>query len=115
MIDFKNDHFLGDASFLFAIGAIITHRRYGYRGIIVARDAHCEADEQWYQSNQTQPNRRQPWYHVLVDQAQHHTYVAESNLRLPTDLGPIVHPLMPMFFTRSEDGSYLRNDRAWPL
>lgn len=115
MIDFKNGHFLGDASFLFALGAIIAHRRYQYRGIIVARDPQCLADEHWYQSNQTQPGRLQPWYHVLVDRAQHHTYVAESNIQLTDETHAIMHPLLPLFFTRDENGVYVRNDRAWPL
>ena len=39
----------------FAIGQVVQHLRYGYRGVIVAYDQTCQADESWYQRNQTQP------------------------------------------------------------
>ena len=51
---------------LFEIGDTVRHRRYGYRGIIVERDLSCKASDDWYLGNRTQPEREQPWYHVLV-------------------------------------------------
>ena len=61
-------------------GEVIEHKRYGYRGVIVEFDSTCQAPDDWYQSNQTQPDRNQPWYHVLVDGNHKVTYVAQSNL-----------------------------------
>ena len=52
---------------VFESGQLVRHRRYGYRGVVVDRDEFCQADDEWYSKNQTQPNRDQPWYHVLVD------------------------------------------------
>jgi|TARA_B100000959_G_scaffold239555_1_gene260242 heat shock protein HspQ len=96
----------------FVPGELVTHRKYGYRGVVVDFDAQCLATEEWYQSNQTQPAKDQPWYHVLVDQAAHVTYVAQSNL-LPDPSGkPILHPMTNLFFS-FEDGRYLRNDVPW--
>ena len=45
-------------------GQIVRHKRYGYRGVVVDFDTTCQADETWYQSDNTQPVRNQPWYHV---------------------------------------------------
>ena len=93
---------------LFHLGQVIHHRRYDYRGVIIALDARCEADEAWYQSNQTQPDREQPWYHVLVDQARHTTYVAQENLEPDPSGGPVEHPMLSRFFKSFFRGCYHR-------
>jgi len=98
----------------FTPGQIIKHRRYGYRGVIVEVDPQCQATEQWYQKNQTQPSRDQPWYHVFVDGSNGATYPAQENLMPDTTGQPIEHPLLEYFFSRFEDGRYIRNDRPWP-
>ena len=64
----------------FQVGQLVQHRRYGYRGVIAARDVRCEANEAWYFSNATTPDRGQAWYHVLVHGERHTTYVAQENL-----------------------------------
>jgi heat shock protein HspQ len=97
----------------FRPGAVVCHRRYGYRGVVVGSDDTCRADETWYQSNQSQPERAQPWYHVLVDRALHTTYVAESNLRPDPSGEPVAHPLLAAYFEGFEAGYYVRNDRPW--
>lgn len=88
-------------------GQVVHHRRYDYRGVIVDVDPTCQADEAWYRSNQTQPNRNQPWYHVLVDGGDFTTYVAEENLEPDPGGGPISHPLIPHFFREFRDGQYV--------
>jgi len=97
----------------FDAGQVIKHRRYGYRGVIVDMTPRCEASEQWYQNNQTQPGRDQPWYHVLVDGSSATTYPAQENLEADTSGAPIEHPLLGYFFTAFESGKYVRNDRPW--
>lgn len=92
--------------FEFEVGELIHHRRYGYRGVIFARDAECRADEVWYQGNQTQPPREQPWYHVMVHGAQHTTYVAQSNLEPDVSGEPIDHPQLGRVFKSFLDGRY---------
>ncbi len=91
----------------FAVGDVIRHQRYGYRGVIVGFDESCQADDGWYHSNQTQPARDQPWYHVLVDGADHMTYVAESNLLPDGSDEPVVHPLLGRFFGGRFQGRYV--------
>lgn len=98
----------------FEPGEIVRHKRYGYRGVIVAVDAHCKASPNWYMANQTQPQRSQPWYHVLVDGTATATYPAEENLTPDPDLNEIRHPLMTAFFRGFVNGRYVRNDLEWP-
>jgi heat shock protein HspQ len=99
----------------FETGEIIKHIRYGYRGVIVDYDNTCQAPEHWYYSNQTQPDRNQPWYHVLVDGNQQVTYVAESNLAQDQTGKPVVHGMLNLFFSgyNEQDNKYQRNDVPW--
>jgi heat shock protein HspQ len=98
----------------FEVGTLVQHRRYGYRGVVVAVDDVCRADEAWYQKNQSQPDRDQPWHHVLVHGTPTVTYAAGQNLMLDTELVEIHHPLVAEFFTSFDGEKYVRNDRPWP-
>ena len=91
---------------------VVKHRLYEYRGLIVDIDSSCQAEDAWYQSNQTKPDRNQAWYHILVDGNQQVTYVAESNTDLDQSGNPIVHPLLNLFFygVDEKNNTYLRND-----
>lgn len=97
----------------FTPGQLVKHRKYNYRGVIVDGDMSCKASEKWYQSNQSQPKKDQPWYHVLVHEAAHVTYAAQSNLLLDESTEPILHPMTGLFFSGFENGQYLRNKVPW--
>ncbi len=99
---------------LYHLGQIVRHRRYGYRGVVVDVDLTCKADQAWYQSNQTQPDRDQPWYHVLVDGSSSSTYAAQTSLEADDRATPITHPYLEHFFTEFTGDRYLRNDLPWP-
>ncbi|MDP7177515.1 MAG: heat shock protein HspQ [Verrucomicrobiota bacterium] len=98
----------------FAPGDLVWHVRYHYRGVVVAHDPRCMAGEAWYQSNQTQPDKNQPWHHVLVHDSASVTYPAESSLESDDSGEPISHPLLDQFFSEFADGRYQRNDVYWP-
>lgn len=104
----------------FSLGQLVRHRRYGYRGVVVALDRICHAPDWWYERNQTRPKRNQAWYHVLVDQASRPgesgaaTYAAESSLLPAETSDPINHPLVDQYFSAFDGQRYRRNDRAWP-
>ena len=98
----------------FELGQLVCHKRYGYRGVIVDCDPKCRADEKWYQSNMTQPDKSQPWYHVLVDATDQTTYAAEENLQADPSGQPVRHPLVGDFFGAFADSRYARNDQPWP-
>ncbi len=98
----------------FEVGQPVRHRRYGYRGLVVDFDMRCQADDDWYYSNQTQPDRDQPWYHVLVDGSTSVTYAAETSLDADETDQPVHHPLVPHLFRHFKDGRYERNETPWP-
>jgi len=100
---------------LFSPGDLVKHKRYHYRGVVVDFDLVFQADENWYQSNQTQPDREQPWYHVLADSCAQTTYAAQSNLEPDDCQDPVDNPLVDAFFSGFADGAYVRNDTPWPV
>ena len=99
---------------LFAPGALVRHRRYDYRGVVVEYDLTCNASERWYTSNRTQPDRQQPWYHVLVHGSEAITYAAQSSLLPDRSREEVRHALVVHFFDQFEDGRYQRNGLPFP-
>jgi heat shock protein HspQ len=97
----------------FRPGQLVRHRRYGYRGVVVAVDLSCRASDEWYQRNKTQPLRAQAWYHVLVDGGELTTYAAETSLEEDESGRPVAHPLVTAFFSGFTPDGYERNDRPW--
>jgi heat shock protein HspQ len=115
MINLSDGHTTPADTPRFELGEVIEHLNYGYRGVIVEFDSTCQAPDDWYQSNQTQPNRNQPWYHILVDGNQQVTYVAQSNLSYDTSGGSVVHGMINLFFSGydQENNKYIRNNTPW--
>ncbi len=96
----------------FAIGEIIHHVLFNYRGVIFDVDFKYLGSDEWYQQVAlSRPPKNQPWYHVLVDNGTHQTYVAEQNLELSDIVTPVRHPLIEQFFTRRENGVYIPRSR----
>lgn len=114
MSELEEDQYFPDDPPLFRIGQLVRHRRYGYRGVVVDFDVRCLASDEWYDSNQTRPERDQPWYHVFVDDSEAITYTAQTSLVTDDSDLPVDHRLMDVFFEGFQDGVYLRNDRPWP-
>lgn len=102
-----------DASAKFAVGQVVHHQRFDYRGVVFDVDPVFMGSDAWYdQVAQSRPPKDQPWYHVLPDSANHTTYVAERNLE-DDELGaPVEHPLVGNYFRSFEDGRYLRRGQA---
>lgn len=89
----------------FDLGQVVNHKLFGYRGVVVDVDPEFLGSEAWYDNMaKSQPPKDQPWYHVLVHDAEHQTYVAERNLA--TDGGQIVHPLVPLVFADFDGDKY---------
>jgi len=96
----------------FGIGDVVHHRRFDYRGVIFDVDASFQGEEEWYEKVAlSRPPKQRPWYHVLVDGADHTTYVAERHLELDRSGDPIRHPLLDHFFDSFRDGRYRRQTR----
>ena len=97
----------------FNVGTLVHHRLFNYRGVIVDLDPNFQATEEWYQLvAKSRPPKDKPWYHVLVHDSGHSTYVAERNLELDDGAEPINHPMLEQFFSRFENGRYISVDRA---
>jgi heat shock protein HspQ len=91
----------------FAIGQLIEHRLFGYRGAIYDVDPVFLGDDEWYdQMARTRPPKDQPWYKVLVHGAEHTTYVAERNLRADESGEAIEHPALWALFSDFQNGRY---------
>lgn len=94
----------------FAVGQLIHHRLFDYRGVIVDVDRDFQGTEEWYQTvARSRPPKDKPWYHVLVHGSDHSTYVAERNLEADHNPEPIEHPMLEQFFTHFDNGRYRRN------
>lgn len=67
----------------YCIGQLIQHKLFDYRGIILGVDLEFKSTDEWYEVvAKSRPPKNKPWYHVLVHQKGHQTYVAEQNLQL---------------------------------
>ena len=93
----------------FAVGELVHHRLFDYRGVVFDVDPTFQGDDEWYeQVARSRPPRDRPWYHVLPHGASHTTYVAERNLE-PDEVGSAVeHPLVAELFDELREGRYVR-------
>ena len=91
----------------FKSGQIISHKLFDYRGVILKVDQTFSSTDEWYeQMAKSNPPKDKPWYHVLVHNKNHTTYVAERNLKLDDLQLDITHPLLPFYFTKIKNGVY---------
>jgi len=96
------------ASAKFAVGQLVQHKLFDYRGVIFDLDPDFQGSDEWYeQVARSRPPKDEPWYRVLVHQAAHDTYVAQRNLRADDCALPIVHPQVSQLFEEFRDGSYV--------
>ncbi len=97
----------------FSVGELIHHRLFGYRGVIIDVDQNFQASEEWYEAvAKSRPPKNRPWYHVLVHLSEASTYVAEQNLEPDDSVDPIDHPMLENFFSKFDNGRYIRNQPA---
>ena len=67
----------------YCIGQLIQHKLFDYRGNILGVDLEFKSTDEWYEAvAKSRPPKNEPWYHVLVHQKGHQTYVAEQNLQI---------------------------------
>ena len=99
----------------FAIGQVVKHRVYPFRGLIFDVDPEFDNTEEWWLSipEEIRPSKDQPFYHLLAENAEteYIAYVSEQNL-LPDNSGePLRNPMIGDMFVRDESGAY----RAKPM
>ena len=94
----------------FAIGDVVRHRIYDFRGVIFDIDPVFANSEEWYESipAEVRPAREQPYYHLLAENgdSSYVAYVSQQNLETDGEGGPVDHPAVSQMFDRFEDGRY---------
>jgi heat shock protein HspQ len=92
----------------FSLGQIVQHRVFDYRGVIFDIDFEFQGSEDWYNTvARIRPPKNQPWYRVLVDNAEHVAYVGERNLESSGIGEPIRNPSVDLYFSGIENGNYV--------
>src|SRR5919112_107277 len=99
----------------FAIGQVVKHRVFPFRGLIFDVDPEFDNTEEWWLSipEEVRPRKDQPFYHLFAENAEteYIAYVSEQNLLLDTSGQPLRNPMIQEMFTRDKNGAY----RAKPM
>ncbi len=99
---------MGTTTAKFAVGQLIQHRMFEYRGVIIDVDPEFHGTEDWYENvARSRPPKDSPWYHVLVDGGEMQTYVAERNMEPDDSGGPINHPGVDFYFEALGEEGYI--------
>jgi heat shock protein HspQ len=94
----------------FAIGQVVRHRLYPFRGVIFDVDPMFANTEEYWLSipEHIRPPKDQPFYHLLAEneESSYVAYVSEQNL-VPDDTGqPVGHPQTQLLFESFREGHY---------
>ena len=94
----------------FAIGQVVRHRFFPFRGIIFDVDIEFSNTEDWWLSipEEIRPSKDQPFYHLLAENedTEYVAYVSEQNL-LPDESGePVRHSQVAEIFVKDKGGGY---------
>lgn len=94
----------------FAVGQVVRHRVYPFRGVIFDIDPVFANTEEWWLAipEELRPRKDQPFYHLLAEnsETEYIAYVSEQNLLPDTSGTPLRHPQVPELFAENEDGTY---------
>jgi heat shock protein HspQ len=94
----------------FAIGQVVKHRLYSFRGVVFDIDPEFNNTEEWWLAipEDRRPRKDQPYYHLLAENAEteYIAYVSEQNLLPDTSGDPVRHPQVAELFDRDESGGY---------
>lgn len=94
----------------FQIGQVVRHRLYPFRGVIFDVDPTFSNTEEWYRSipQEVRPNKDQPFYHLLAENAdtEYIAYVSEQNLIADPSDEPLRHPQVSELFEDLREGIF---------
>lgn len=92
----------------FAIGQIVKHRLFDFRGVIFDVDPIFNNTEEWYNSipEEARPRKDQPFYHLLAEneETEYVAYVSEQNLLVDHAPAPVRHPQVRDYFEAFDAG-----------
>jgi heat shock protein HspQ len=94
----------------FAVGDVVRHKFYPFRGVVFDIDPVFANTDEWWLSipEQMRPKKNQPFYHLLAENAEteYIAYVSEQNLVADTTGVPVRHPQVSDYFVEDENGRY---------
>lgn len=94
----------------FAIGDVVRHRAFDFRGVIFDIDPVFANSDEWFEAipEDIRPDRNQPFYHLLAesDESDYVAYVSQQNLVGDSIAGPVSHPDVHQYFEQFENGRY---------
>jgi heat shock protein HspQ len=94
----------------FAIGEVVRHKMFDFRGVVFDVDPVFANSEEWYESipEALRPSKDQPFYHLLAENAEasYVAYVSQQNLVSDDSEEPVDHPAIATMFEGLEDGRY---------
>ncbi len=94
----------------FAIGDVVRHRMFDFRGVIFDIDPVFANSEEWYEAipEHIRPDRDQPYYHLFAEneESSYVAYVSQQNLVLDGESGPVEHPQVAELFEDFARGRY---------
>jgi heat shock protein HspQ len=99
----------------FAIGEVVRHKMFDFRGVVFDVDPVFANSEEWYESipEALRPSKDQPFYHLLAENAEasYVAYVSQQNLVSDDSEEPVDHPAIATMFDALEDGRYRLRDQ----
>ena len=94
----------------FAVGDVVRHRIFDFRGVVFDVDPVFANSEEWYQAipEELRPRKDQPFYHLLAENAEssYIAYVSQQNLIADEAAGPVNHPAITGLFEAFQGGRY---------
>ena len=94
----------------FAIGDVVRHRMFDFRGVVFDVDPEFANSDEWYDAipEAIRPSKSQPFYHLLAENAEttYVAYVSQQNLIPDESDEPVDHPEIASMFDGLEDGRY---------
>jgi heat shock protein HspQ len=94
----------------FAIGQVVRHRVYSFRGVIFDVDPTFSNTEEYWLSipEHIRPRKDQPFYHLLAENedSAYVAYVSEQNLEADDTGEPVGHPQAALIFDSFREGHY---------
>ena len=94
----------------FAIGEVVRHRIFDFRGVIFDVDPQFANSDEWYESipEALRLSKDQPFYHLLAENSEstYVAYVSQQNLAPDDSEDPVEHPEIATMFERLENGRY---------
>ena len=94
----------------FAIGEVVRHRVFDFRGVIFDVDPVFANSDEWYEAipENLRPRKDQPFYHLLAENAEtaYVAYVSQQNLIADDSDEPVEHPAIADLFDGLDGGRY---------